>query len=71
MPISIRIKDYDFGDIVYLRTDMEQLPWEIDHVIATPIGIMFALFKNGEVIEVYEHQFTKERDMVLVTGGQS
>lgn len=68
MPIKIHIKDHDFGDTVYIRTDSEQLPWEIDSVIATPLGLIYNLFRNGEIIEVYEHQFTKERDTLKMVG---
>jgi hypothetical protein len=69
MPIKILIKDYDFGEMVYLLTDPEQIPFEIYHVIATPLGNVFCLFRNGEIIEAYEHQFSKDRDMVKVVGG--
>lgn len=70
MPIKILIKEHDFGDTVYLRTDSEQLPWEIDHVTATPLGIIYGLFRNGDMIDAYEHQFTKDRDMLKVVGAE-
>ena len=53
MPIKILIKEHNFGDTVYLRTDSEQLPWEIDHVTATPLGIIYGLFRNGDMKDAY------------------
>lgn len=69
MPIRVNLKEYDFRDVVFLKNDEDQLPWEIYHVILTCIGNIFVLFRNGDVIEVYEEQFTKERNMVKVVGG--
>jgi hypothetical protein len=71
MPIKVIIKEYDFFDVVYLKNDDEQLAWEISEVITTPLGNIFCLFRNGEIIEAYEGQFSKERDKVKALGGRN
>jgi len=71
MPIKVIIKEYDFFDVVYLKNDEEQLAWEIYNLIATPLGNIFVLFRNGEIIEAYENQISKDRNTVKALGGRN
>ena len=67
--MAIRYKcDIDWFDVVYLKTDLEQNPWIIVGVFLSPNGPMFTISKEGETVEVYEGEFTRELNKELKLG---
>ena len=55
---------YAFGDIVYLKTDEEQLPHEIVGVVIRPGCTLLEISRMGEDMMIYDFQITTERDLV-------
>lgn len=58
---------YPFGDIVYLKTDIEQLPRQILQVSATSNGVMYQLTQETFVSWHYEFEIQAEKDIILST----
>lgn len=67
--MSIRFKcDYEWYQFVYLKTDEEQKPWMLVGVLLTPNGPMFSIAQDGEVLDVYEGEFTNDVNTELKLG---
>lgn len=63
MPIRIKT-DLEWGDIFYLKTDPGQLEYKLVKVSVTPgNAVIFELSHNGEIVEVYDFEASKERDI--------
>lgn len=67
MPIRYK-SDIDWFEIVYLKTDLEQNPWTLVGVLLSPNGPMFTISREGETIDVYEGEFTREVNKELRLG---
>ena len=65
MPISIKT-DLEFGDTWYLKVDPEQLPHILSAIVVMPgKEFMFRLSYQGDVIEVWYFECSKERGEVV------
>lgn len=65
MPILIRSK-YDFGQIVYVKTDTNQDPRQIIGVQGTADGgILIKLTTASDVTWHYECEISEEKDTLL------
>jgi len=60
--------EYNFGDIVYLKTDPEQLPHIVIGLKAEPSGLLYQIELVGRAFFVHGIQITKERDILKATG---
>lgn len=67
MPIRYK-SEIDWFEIVYLKTDLEQNPWTLVGVLLSPNGPMFTISKEGETIDVYDGEFTREVNKELRLG---
>lgn len=61
MPIRFKT-DYEYGDIFYLLTDVEQKERMLVSITLSPNGYMLGLDLDGEVTDFYEFQLSKELD---------
>jgi hypothetical protein len=67
--MSIRYKtDMEWFQMVYLKTDAEQEPWQLVGILITPNGQTFTLANKGETIDVYDGEFTTEVNTELKLG---
>ena len=58
--------NYDFGQIVYIKTDLAQDPRQIIGVQATADGgMLIKLTTDGDVTWHYECEISDEKDIVL------
>ena len=65
MGIMVRC-NYDFGQIVYVKTDTSQDPRQIIGVQATADGgMLIKLSTDGEITWHYECEISEEKDIVL------
>lgn len=65
MGVLIRCK-YDFGQIVYVKTDIAQDPRQIIGVQGTADGgMLIKLSTDGDISWHYECEISDERDMIL------
>lgn len=65
MAITVRCK-LDFGQVVYVRTDVDQYPRQVIGVQATADGgLLVKLTTDGEVTWHYECEISEERDILL------
>jgi len=67
MPIKYKV-DLDWYQPLYLVTDLEQVPWILIGINLTPNGPMFSLTNNGEVIDVYDGEFSIDVNHKLKLG---
>lgn len=67
MGIIVRCK-LDFGQIVYVKTDIDQDPRQVIGVQATADGGMLVkLTTDGDVTWHYECEISEEKDIMLAT----
>ena len=60
---------YKFGDIFYLKNDVEQLEYLLIAVIAEPGGLSFRLrTPEADIVEVYEFEVSEEKDPLKTMG---
>ncbi len=65
MPILIRCR-FDFGQIVYVKTDIAQDPRQVIGVQGTADGgMLIKLSTDGDVTWHYECEISEDRDTVL------
>lgn len=62
------ISDYTFGDILYLKTDIEQLERILCKVTFYQTGIMYGLACGSVFSEHYDFEVSYKRDMVKGLG---
>jgi hypothetical protein len=67
MAMNIKNK-YEIGDPVYLVTDGEQVIGQVIGIIVTPIGIMYNVRFDCEVMEVYDIEITSEPNQLTKLG---
>jgi len=67
--MSIRVtSNFDFGQIVYLRTDLDQVGRQVIGVQATADGgTLIKLTFDTDISWHYECEISEERDMILAT----
>lgn len=51
---------YNFGDILYLKTDEEQKPRMLTSMIIMPLSILYELSCGTQTTKHYEVEFSKE-----------
>lgn len=67
MAITVRC-NLDFGQVVYLRTDLDQVGRQVIGVQATADGgTLIKLTFDTDISWHYECEISEERDMVLAT----
>jgi len=65
MPIIVRCK-YDYGQIVYVRTDIDQYPRQIIGVQGTADGgMLIKLSTDGDISWHYDCELSSEKDLML------
>ena len=53
-------------DIVYLVTDSDQRKWLVNNIIYNGTDeLMYTISSNGESIEVYDYEISKDKDYTL------
>lgn len=57
---------YKIGQIVYLRTDVEQLPWMVTILQVTPNGVCYELSQGMVSNTFWEHEISAQRQTVLM-----
>jgi hypothetical protein len=55
--------EYNFGDIVFLITDQDQLPRIVTGIFITPLGVTYGLNYADSQSEHFPLEFTKERQV--------
>lgn len=55
------------GDLVYLRTDKDQLPRIITAIIIRPTGTCYELSQGTVTSNHYDFEFSTDRDVLLKT----
>ena len=60
---------HDYGDVVYLRTDIDQLPRLITGVLMRPNYVQYELSQETVASWHQEIEISTERDVVMATGG--
>ena len=67
--MAIRYKsEMSWFQTVYLKTDLEQSPWQIVGVLLSPNGPMYTITQSGETIDVFEGEFSTEVNTELKLG---
>ena len=62
--------NFDIGEIVYLKTDLEQLPRIIIAIMTcADNGILYKLSQGESVTWQYEIELSREQDVALRTAG--
>ena len=56
---------FGLGDIVYFKTDREQLPRMVIGMFFFMGGIVYELSYNGERVSAYEIELTKDKDILI------
>jgi len=56
--------EYNFGDIVYLKTDPDQIGRMITEFTVYPMGILYSLSHGVNTTKHYELEFSKEKDVI-------
>lgn len=63
MTISI---PYDWGDVVYIKTDQEQKPRQVCQIRVMPFNcVIYVLSCGSATSEHYEFEISKEKDLVI------
>ncbi|PPL04936.1 hypothetical protein [Parapedobacter indicus] len=58
------ISKFDFGDIVYLVTDPDQLKYIVCEIEFKPGSVVYVVSSGKETYTAYEFELSRERDMV-------
>ena len=67
MGVTVRCK-FNYGQVVYVKTDINQDPRQVIGVQGTADGgMLIKLTIDGEASWHYECEISEERDMVLAT----
>lgn len=56
---------YGIGDIVYLKTDMDQEMWLVINVTFAPGGYYYTLSQDNRTYTAYDIEINKERDLTI------
>ena len=61
---------FDFGQIVYLKTDTEQLPRIVTAIqYGADAGLLYRLSQGDDATWCYEVEISSEKDILLATTG--
>ena len=61
---------YDIGDIVYIKTDVDQSPAQITRILVFPKSFfMYGLTHKGAYYTYDEIELSSTRDIIFATGG--
>lgn len=62
--------EYDFGDIVYLKTDREQLPRIVVCILCYKAGeLLYTLICGTVKSDHYDYEISKEVNILITTTG--
>jgi hypothetical protein len=67
MAMTIKNK-YEIGDPVFLVTDPEQVPGQVVYIVVQPIGLMYGVRFDTEVLEVYSMEISGEPSEMVKLG---
>jgi ribosomal protein L21E len=67
MAMNIKNK-FSIGQPVYLVTDPEQIPGMVVHITITPIGLIYGVRFDCEVLEVYDNEISEDLNEVIKYG---
>ena len=59
---------YKFGDVVYMRTDLEQSEYLVTGMILRPHGILYLISANGMESTQYDFEISSKRNTLKVLG---
>lgn len=59
---------YDFGEILYLKTDPEQVEYMLIGILLQPGGFMLRISNCGNFIDVHEMEVSKVKDKLKTLG---
>lgn len=63
---------YDLGEIVFIKTDVDQLPAQVTRVVIHdnhPTSFSYGLTHKGCYVTAEEYELNRVRDVVFATGG--
>lgn len=58
---------YDFGQILYLKTDVEQLPRIITRIMFNYATVAYELSCGTTTSEHYEYEVAEEKDVLITS----
>lgn len=58
---------YDFGDIVYLKTDPDQVERIVTGITYRPLGVLYSISYTTTESSHYDFEITRERDILKTT----
>jgi hypothetical protein len=65
MTISI---PFDWGDTVYIKTDVDQRPRQISEInVKPPNCVVYSLSCGAQNSDHYEFEISKEKDFIITT----
>lgn len=66
--MHINYSSYTFGDIVYLKTDPEQMPRMVLSITFRPTGILYELGYGPDSSDHYDIEISSVKDEVIRLG---
>lgn len=58
---------YEFGDIVYLKTDRDQFERIVIGIKVSPIGILYRVAVGAVETDHYDMELTTEKNIIITT----
>jgi len=56
---------FTIGELVYLKTDPEQSPKIVTHIIISCLGITYEISENGSSSNHYDIELTVEKNVMI------
>lgn len=66
--ISFHTSKHTFGDIVYIKTDLEQNKWMVVEVMFTPNDVMYHLSQGDRTVKCYDIEISDGIDETMKLG---
>lgn len=62
---------YEIGEIVYIKTDLEQLPCIIVEMVVSKNNIMYVVSRNLDTCKFYDYELsdTPDKNIKILHGG--
>ena len=62
---------YEIGEIVYIKTDLEQLPCIVVELVVSKNSIMYVLSRNLDTCKFYDYELsdTPDKNIKILHGG--
>lgn len=65
------ILPFSIGQVVYFKTDNEQLKFTVTAITIRPTGMMIEIGRNEEYFHVYDFELTANENTLIKLGIQS